>query len=141
MAVGMLQTIEYPVAGPWRQGRTARPMWTDIEASVRRLDGDSFPAVGLFFDDEAAADDVPDFELLGGKVGYVVTARPAEGGEFWYRDDSASSQEVDVWVSDQGFACPRFMVCSDVERVVAATKCFFETGQLLQDFPWSPKFG
>jgi hypothetical protein len=141
MAVGMLQTFEYPEAGPWREERTAHPIWPQVEASVRRLDGDRFPTVGLFFDDDAAPDDVPDFELLGGKIGYVVTARPSGGGEFWYRGDSAQSEEVEVWVSDQRFVCPRFMVCPDVEGVVAATRCFFETGQLLEDFPWSSKFG
>ncbi len=141
MAVGMLLTIEYPEVGPWREERTPRPMWTDVEASVRRLDGDRFPTFGLFFDEGAAPDGIPDFEVLGGLSGYVVTARPADGGEFWFRDDSVPSEEVQVWVSDQGFSCPRFMVCPDVERVVAATRYFFETGQLLQNFPWSPKFG
>ena len=141
MAVGILDTIEYPEVGPSRARRMTDPTWADVESSVRKLDGDRFPTVGLFLDKEAAANDVPDFELLGGKNGYVVTARPPEGGEFYYRNDLAGSEEVEVWVSDQGFACPRFMVCPDVDRVVAATRCFFETGKLLKGFPWSPKFG
>src|SRR5262249_41626836 len=107
---------------------------------VRRMDGDRFPTVCLFVDTDPPKDAVPEFELLGGSVGYVVTARP-EQGEFYYRDDSASSDEVTVWLSDQGFSCPRFMVCPDVERVLEATRFFFHTGRLLDGFPWSPDFG
>jgi hypothetical protein len=141
MQVKLLDVTIYESSnGPWRAERTADPVWADVESAVRRLDGELFPSIGLFFDHEAAPDQVPDFELLGGKVGWVVTARPGHG-EFYYRDDSAPGEEVEVWVSDQGFACPRFMVCPDVERVVAATRCFFETGELLQGFPWSPRFG
>ena len=133
-------TIYESSSGPWRAERTLDPAWGDVESAVRRLDGDRFPSIGLFLDQEATADEVPDFELLGGKVGCVLTARPGHG-EFYYRDDSAPRQEVEVWVSDEGFSCPQFMVCPDIEGVLAATRCFFETGQLLQDFPWSPNFG
>lgn len=140
MAVGMLQIIEYPAVGPWRAARTAEPTWSDVESAVRQMDGDRFPHVELFIGSEPAKDDVPDFELLGGRVGYVVTAR-TDGGEFYYRDASGASDDVAVWVSDQGFSCPQLMVCPDLERVIAATHYFYDSRQLLAGFPWSPDFG
>jgi hypothetical protein len=136
----MLQTVEYPAVGPWRASRLPDPAWRDVESAIRQMDGDRFPQVALFLDSDPAKDDVPDFELLGGKAGFVVTARPS-GGEFYYRDAAGPAEEVTVWTSDQGFSCPGFMVCPDAERVIVATRHFYETGQLMADFPWSPKFG
>jgi len=116
------------------------PAWRDVESAIRQMDGERFPHVELFLDDDPAKDEVPDFELLGGKVGYVVTAR-VSGGEFYYRNPAGGADELAVWTSDQGFSCPRFMVCPDLELVIAATRHFYETGRLLEDFPWSPEFG
>ena len=140
MAMGLLDVTEYDPQGRWRTIRTPNPAWADVESAVRRMDGDRFPTVWLYADEEASDDAVPDFELLGGHVGHVVTARP-EKGEFYYRDDRAPSQEVQVWLSDQGLSCPGFMVCRDLERVIEATRFFFDTGRLLDGFPWSPDFG
>jgi hypothetical protein len=140
MAIGVMQITEYDPQGRWRAVRTSKPAWPDVESAIRRMDGERFPTVWLYGDTEPPEDDVPDFELLGGKAGYVVTARPDQE-EFYYRDDSASSEEVAVWISDQGFSCPGFMVCRDVERVIQATRCFYDTGRLLDGFPWSPDFG
>ena len=100
MAVGTLQTIEYPSVGPWRAARMLDPAWRDVESAIRQMDGDRFPHVELFLDDDPAKDEVPDFELLGGKVGYVVTAR-VSGDEFYYRNKAGGSDELAVWTSDQ----------------------------------------
>ena len=141
MGVGTLEIIQYETSnGPWKAIRTSSPPWPAIESAVKQMDGDLFPIVNLFVDVEAASDAVPDFELLGGRVGYFIMAR-LEGTTLYYRDEHASSEELDVWISDQGFSCPRFMVCPDLEKVLAATRHFFARGELTQDFPWSPDFG
>jgi hypothetical protein len=141
MAIGILHIIEYPPSGPWRAVRKPDPSWSEVESAIRQMEGDRFPHIDLFLEPDPAKDNVPDFELLGGKsAGYVVTARP-EVGEFYYRDPAGRSEDVTVWTSDQGFSCPAFMVCTDAERVIVATRHFYETGQLLEDFPWSPEFG
>ena len=140
MTVGTLEVIHYETSnGPWRAIRTLDPLWSDVESAVRRMDGDLFPTVKLLIDREPPGDAVPDFELLGGGAGYFITARP-NGTELYYRDERASSEEVAVWISDQGFSCPRFMVCPDIELVLAAIRHFFDTGQLLDGIPWSPNF-
>ena len=141
MAIGTLEIIRYETSnGPWEATLTPNPSWPVVESAIRRMDGDLFPVVNLFIDTKPATDAVPDFELLGGRVGYFITAQ-LDGRPLYFRDEQGSSEEIDVWISDQGFSCPRFMVCPDVERVLAVTRHFFDSKQLLQDFPWSPLFG
>ena len=90
MAAAVMQVIEYDPQGSWRAVRTPNPAWADVESAIRQMDGDRFPTVCLYLEPDPPEDAVPEFEVLGGHIGYVVTARP-EPGEFYYRDDSATS--------------------------------------------------
>src|SRR5262245_24015418 len=105
MTVGLLQTMEYPADGPWRSSRMADPDWVHVESAIGQMDGERFPHIELFVGGDPNCNDLPEFELLGGRIGYVVTARIA-GQEFHYRDSSGAQEEVAVWTSDQGFSCP-----------------------------------
>src|SRR5215469_6405840 len=128
MAIGTLKVVHYETSnGPWSANLTVDPPWSDVESAIRRMDGDLFPIVMLFIGRELPrVDMMPGFDLLGGKNGYFISARP-NGTELYYRDEKASSEEVEVWISDQGFSCSRMMVCPDIDLVLAAARHFFDT--------------
>ena len=138
MKVQSAQIIKYATSsGPWTADRLAIPTFAEIEAALRRLDGDLFPSVSLYFDSDPAEDSMPDFDILGGNEGFYVEAT-VDGTRYCYFDGSAPDVRVAVWLSDQGAEFSARRVCPKLEAVIAAAKHFCETGQLLPSFPWHP---
>ena len=120
---------------PWRLDWLKCPAFEEIDSGLRRLDGDLFPSIRLYIAADPKDDTAPDFEVLGGNAGYFVQVRK-DGNIFHFYDSHASSKLVPVWISDQGTEISGHLVCNDLERIIAATRHFYETGELLPSFPW-----
>jgi hypothetical protein len=136
MRIAALKVIEYESAqGPWKRHWLTEPSLGGIESAVLNLDGVLYPGVGLYLSPHSHPDDPPDFHILGGVGGYLIRVE-APTGVSYYFDPLAASEPVPIWQSDQGFECPGRNVCRDVQLVLAATRHYFHTGELLPTVSW-----
>lgn len=137
MAVGVLQITHYPPDGSsYRTTTEENPRWDVIESAIRRLDRDEWPFIWIFRSVSAHTEnDLADFEVLGGHGAYWVAIR-GHDYELKFHDATLGKTEIDIWLSDQGGSCPASETCPDIERVLAAAKCFYDSGDPLESFPW-----
>jgi hypothetical protein len=135
-AVGKLQVTRYASAtGPYQTDAITNPSWEEIETALVRLDRCLFPFVWLYRDRDAAEDDVPQFEVLGGDGAYVVAIRP-NGSELWLRNPFGGPEDVDVWLSDQGASFPASQVCGSLAEVLRVTRYFYLFGEPAPQAVW-----
>jgi hypothetical protein len=96
--------------------------WGQIEQAVRALDGHSHPLVRLWAGEPEQA---PGLEVIGGNGKYVL--REVEDGWVYY-DSGKGDEEVKVQTSGEGYRCPAYYVCTDLEQVLRVARRFCETG-------------
>ena len=115
----------------------AGPTWQQVEQSLLALDRDRRPFVWFYVDPEAAEDDVPAFEVVGGDGAYAMVGNEPDGSRLLYLDEQKGRELVAVWVSDQGAEVEARHVCEDVQTVLRATKLFCEEGAFDPRVTWS----
>jgi hypothetical protein len=98
------------------------PTWEQIERSIRELDRHRHPLVRLW---AGAPEKSPALEIVGGNGTYALRE---PDGEWVYYDPSGSDTEVEIQTSGEGYRCPAFYVCADVERALQIARQFCETG-------------
>jgi hypothetical protein len=137
MRVKALLTVEYEsAAGPWRSEIIADPTWEQIEKSIRRLDRCFFPILSLYLKANPRDGDLPDLDLIGGDGEYAIVSYPAVDRKLTYSDPSRSSENVDIWVSDQGASMPKNELCPDLDRTLAIARHYCATGELDPGADW-----
>lgn len=84
----------------------------------------------------------PDFSVMGGEGMYTLESI-IDGAYYRYYDSTLGDEEVQVWRSDQGYACEKKYCCLSLDTVLRATRYFCEHGGLdpavswqLQSHPW-----
>jgi len=126
--IKLLTAIEYfRDQRPWKAHQIASPIWSEVEAAVRRMDNFCFPIVQLHcteFDDDQDM-----FNILGGAGRYAMFHMM---GEWQYVDESRGDGAVHLWESDQGYDCEERNVATDIEKVLRIAKRFYETGSYAQ---------
>ena len=136
MAVGLLQITRYDSStGPWHVDTIVHPAWNAVVAAIRQLDRCFFPFVWLFDDPEAPANSVPQFEVVGGTGAYAVVIR-TRGAEQWLQNPLGGSEDVAIWVSDQGASVPASKVCISIFEVLEAAEHYFLYGQPAPQSVW-----
>ena len=138
MLVQRLEIFEYDTPrGPWHSNVINDPTWEAIEAAISRLDRCLFPFIWLYSDSHLPQHgDLPHFEIIGGDGAYAVVCR-TEKGEFCLKNPSGGTEQIDVWVSDQGTQIPSHSVCRSLAEVLAAAKYFFIHGSPNPESVWA----
>ncbi len=123
LVIRALETNPHSAAGePLGVEYLHDPTWEQIEARIRQLDHHAQPLVRLWTGEpeQSAA-----LEIIGGPGAYVVR----ECDDAWvYYDSSRGDEEVEVQTSGEGYRCPAYYVCENLERVLNMAKRFCETG-------------
>jgi hypothetical protein len=99
------------------------PAWSDVEATVRRMDNYCFPWVQLNTTDDDTDESI--FNVMGGEGRWALFHMM---GDWQYEDPAGSDEEARLWDSDQGYYCKEKNILTDVEKVLRITKGFYETG-------------
>lgn len=137
MAVRCLSVVEYDETGcGWHSEKIRNPAWDDILVSVHRLDKFRYPSVWLFIgenDDDMTSDCLT---IMGGDGVYWVALSAGKHDQLRLFDPDKSSEEVDLWTSDQGFADYEFRTTNDIELALRIAKHFGETGEPLPEASW-----
>ena len=121
--VAVLETNPHsPASEPLGVEYLHDPTWEQIDARIRQLDHHAQPLVRLWTGqpEKSAA-----LEIIGGPGGYVV--RECDDGWVYY-DSSRGDEEIEVQTSGEGYRCPAYYVCQDLERVLEIAHRFCETG-------------
>ncbi|HUO07509.1 MAG TPA: hypothetical protein VM008_04350 [Phycisphaerae bacterium] len=131
MLIKLARFFRYDDSG-WncKTSRLADPTWDDIENGVRQLNKVQFPFVWLFLAADAADDEVPDFEVMGGDGDYVMAVTDPNGVHRRFRFPSHSNKWLHVWTSDQGCEMEEKFVCHDVDFVLRVLRRYADTGEL-----------
>ena len=101
----------------------APPLWPEVEAAVRRMDGFRYPIVELSCTDHD--EDDTGLNVVGGDGGFALF----EFSPGWqYHDPTGGDDEIQVWRSDQGYRCPARNVVTDVEKVLRIVRAYYDSG-------------
>ncbi len=97
--------------------------WEQIEQGIRELDGDMLPSLRIW---RGQPNEGTALDVLGGNGKYVLR----EVGDGWvYYDPNQEDEEVEVFRSGQGYRCPAFYVCTDLDRVLNIVRLFIDRGE------------
>jgi len=108
---------------PWESEKIPAPMWSDVEAAIRRMDNYCFPIVQLNTTENEESPDV--FWICGGDQRWALFQIM---GDWQYEKPGGGEGEVQLWESDQGYYCREKNILTDVEQVLHITKAFYDTG-------------
>lgn len=137
MPVRCLSILEYGETGwGWHLEKISNPTWDEVFVSVRRLDKFRHPWVSLFIGENEADPTLDCLTIMGGEGVSWVALSAGKHDQLRLFDPNKSSQEVDLWTSDQGFADCEYHTTNDMELVMRIAKHFGETGQPLPDAIW-----
>ncbi len=132
-----LHVTEYPRSGwGYTTQEIKNPSWQEIESAIRRLDKYCFPFIWIFLTDNT--EDIPDFQIIGGKGDYWMSGNVNGYNERRYSNPSVEGEdrEVCVWESDQGFSDYESTICHDLEEVLQATRYLCEHGDFDPSVSW-----
>jgi hypothetical protein len=136
MLIKLLRTTMYDEMGlAWRTEDVQNPTWEAIEAAIQRLDRFRYPFFWLFRELDVAADDVPDFTVIGGEGVFAIDCR-ANDTDYRYFDPTRGDGEIVVWRSDQGAAFEEKYCCFSTATVLQATRFYCEHGAPDLSFTW-----
>ena len=137
MAVRCLSWEVYPETG-WggQTQKLADPTWDQIVASVRRLDRFRYPWVWLFIGDNDEDPTVNCLTIMGGEGVYWVALSAGKFDQLRLFDPNKGNEEVNLWLSDQGFSDYEFHVTYDIDLVLRIAAYFGETGKPLPAADW-----
>jgi hypothetical protein len=120
---------DIPLNVPWRSHQVENPTWAQIDDAIRQMDQFGRPLLYLWpTPDEAqhiCDGRTERFEVVGGN-GIYWFALYLDGAEGYFLNPDGSDNEVEVWTSDQGFACEDKHVCRDVVVVLRAARYYAE---------------
>ena len=139
MPVRCLTIIDYGETGQvWHFVKSHNPTWEEIVTSIYRLDKFRYPWVWLFIGDEDEDASVDCLTVMGGDGVYWVGLTAGKYDQLRLFDPTKSTQEVEVWTSDQGFADQEVYLTYDIDLVLRVAKYFGETGEPLPEAIWEP---
>ena len=113
----------YKDGRPWAAEHVCSPLWSDVEAAVRRMDNDCFPIVELNTTDSEEDESI--FVVCGGDGRWALTQIM---GDWQYENPGGSELETRLWESDQGYFCLEKNILTDIEKVLRIIRAFYETG-------------
>lgn len=122
----------------WHFDKVRNPTWDEIVTSIRRLDKFRYPWVWLFIGDEDEDASVDCLTVMGGDGVYWLGLTAGEYNQLRLFDPNKSTDEVELWTSDQGFADEERHVTHDIDLVFRIIKHFGETGEPLPEAVWEP---
>lgn len=137
MLAKVLHITEYTKDGSsYTSHEIKDPSWQEIESAIRRLDKYCFPFIWIFLSEET--NDVPDFQIIGGKGDYWMagTFNGYSHRRYSNQNVDGEDREVYVWESDQGFYDYESTLCHDVEEVLKATRYLCEHGDFDPSVSW-----
>ena len=137
MAIRCLTIAVYDETGWNCQFEKVRnPSWDQIVTSIQRLDKFRYPWVWLFIGDEDEDATVDCLTVMGGDGVFWLGLTAGKYFQLRLFDETKSTNEIEVWTSDQGFADEELHVTYDLDLVLRIAKHFGETGEPLPDAPW-----
>jgi hypothetical protein len=135
-----LEYAEYPPVEMWHSVKVPGASPSEIEAAIRRLDGERFPFLYLWPHPDRSSRDFRGvlycFEVAGGPAGYwvAVTDEVRAGRQFDYPE--RGERGVAVVPGDESFVYPARHVCQDVGTVIRAACHYAEHGGCEPSLPW-----
>lgn len=137
MPIRCLTSVVYDRTGrDWHFEKTRNPTWDQLVAAIQRLDRFRYPWVWLFIGDEDEDATVDCLTVMGGEGIYWLALTAGKYDQLRLFDPNKGTEEIDVWISDQGFADEERYVTSDLELVLRVAKHFGETGEPLPEAQW-----
>jgi len=137
MPIKCLTIVIYEQTGKhWHLEKTYYPSWEDIVAAIDRLNKFRYPWVWLFIGDEDEDATVDCLTIMGSDGVYWLGLSAGKYDQLRLYDPNKSSEEVQLWTSDQGFADEEKYVTYDRELVLRIAKYFGETGEPLPEASW-----
>jgi hypothetical protein len=112
------------------------PIWEDVERAVRQLNKFQFPFVWFFRSADAAGDQIPDFEIMGGDGDYALAATDEYGVHRRAKFPTHSHRQIGIWISDQGCEMEEKFVCHDINFVLQVLRRYAESGQIEANIIW-----
>ena len=111
---------------------SVNPDWDSVEQALRAMDKFSRPLLWLFKNQE-----IPDADLLTVCGGSGVYHVQVEEDESWYEaiDPSGSVDNVEVWLSDQGFSTEKRKTWK-FKQARDLVKYYFTTGKRNPKYEW-----
>ncbi|MEL6109179.1 MAG: hypothetical protein AAFU85_24495 [Planctomycetota bacterium] len=109
------------------------PGWHQIESEIRTMHRMSKPLVSLLQDRDNPGSNM--LTVTGGAGIYHVQTANDRAQWQWAFDPEGSTDEIEIWQSDQGFSPPRnwTWALGDTLRIV---RHYFQTGASHPDFDW-----
>lgn len=137
MPVRCLSYVQYGETGwGWHLEKTHDPTWDDILVSVYQLDKFCYPWLWLFIGENDEDPTIDCLTIMGGDGVYWVALSAGKHDQLRLFDPEKSSNEIDLWTSDQGSSDYEFHTTSDIELVLRIAKHFGETGEPLPEATW-----
>jgi hypothetical protein len=137
MPIKCLTIVIYEQTGKhWHFEKTYVPSWEEIVAAIDRLNNFRYPWVWLFIGDEDEDASVDCLTIMGGEGIYWLALTAGKYDQLRLYDPTKSSEEIQLWTSDQGFADEEKYVTYDRELVLRIAKYFGETGEPLPGAGW-----
>jgi len=90
----------------------------------------------LFIGDEDEDASVDCLTIMGGEGVYWLALTAGKYDQLRLYDPTKSSEEIQLWTSDQGFADEEKYVTYDRELVLRIAKYFGDTGEPLPEAGW-----
>ena len=120
----------------WHIDEIRNPNWQQIEDGIRRLDKFCYPWVELHLDEGGEVTARNCLVVMGGKGDFWVCLSVGDLEQIRLFDPNKSSNDVDLWTSDQGFSDYEFHVSYDIELILKIAKHFADQGQALPEASW-----
>jgi hypothetical protein len=137
MPVKCLTSVVYGETGEdWHFEKTFNPSWDAIVAAIDQLDKFRYPWVWLFIGDEEEDASVDCLTIMGGGGVYWLGLSAGRYEQLRLFDPSKGSDDVQLWISDQGFADQEMYVTYDRQLVLRIARHFGETGEPLAEAMW-----
>jgi hypothetical protein len=136
MPIRCLTIVVYEAHFEWHFEKVRNPSWNELVSSIQRLDKFSYPWVLLFIGDEDEDASVDCLTIMGGDGVYWLALSAGKYDQLRLFDNTQSTNEVELWTSDQGFAAEERYVTYDLDLVLRIVKHFGETSEPLPEAHW-----
>ena len=134
MAIDALNVTMYPRdGGPFKTTTHLLPGWEIVEHELRSMDNWEKPI--LWLHQNRSVGDSGCLAVCGGSGVYHIQV--ADTGGDWREaiDSSGSEEQVDVWLSDQGFTTARKLAWP-IENAIELVRWYFEHGSPHPNYTW-----
>lgn len=136
----ILQITQYSGDGRrWSSRDVIEPRWSEIETAIRRLDQFRYPFIWLLLHGKTLEDCMDDgyLNIIGGNGVYSIDgATPKGGRRRFFNSKHSRTKQVNVWLSDQGFATQEAFVCFDLATVLRIAKYFYDHRNFDPSIEW-----